>query len=554
MRLSLRALRGRLFVAVVVGVVMVAALSLMSPVLASATPGAAVPPAASASSDVPGETSFDGAGAVLTSADGVTLPAEQVIRNFSSSGVSVRWAANAIPVNFCTIQANRSSMVTAEQFREAVRLAAEMWNNVEAAVGVRYTGDCVVPRLDLNDSQNEIGWDDARNLVTGSQAGVTQGSWLSSFGRRDFQETDIILDSQLRVPEVCFRTVIAHEMGHAIGFGHSDARTDLMYPSFSSSDLSSCRPTASPEEEAWLVNLYGANRRPVVTPPGDRMVQAGAIVSLSAQASDPDGDAMTFEWKQVDGAPVTLDASGNTVLLTAPQSGSVTLEVSVYDRYRHRSSARLTLTATKQAPASAPPPPSLQSILANGTRSASTLRWSLVDGAQSHEFCVAQGGATTCTAQSGPAADVGWTTTLLSGGRAEERTVLALDMRSTGMRACNTVGCSSSGVGPLMGGFRWTNWGIAYDVAAMAFDVPGTSVRFTVVGAVNIGGAARRFVMYTGPEEDPQRTMVRDCGFLDPGQTCIGFMGSSDNGHGEFAVVDSSAAGTPNAVHRVRIR
>ncbi len=547
MRKPARAVSGRFFAIAVVCAAVCLALSLVSSAAAEGPGHVEYVPA-------PGETSFDGAGTVLVSMDGITVPMEQAIQFFASTGQAVRWTSNVVPVPFCTHQSSRPSGMTAELFRDAVRKAALMWNDVDAAVGVRYIGDCPTGfRVELDNNRNEIGWDDTRNLVFGSQAGVTQGSWTNAFGRRDFAETDIVLDSNLSVPDACFRTVMAHEIGHALGFGHSDARADLMFPSFTTSNLSTCRPTASPAEVSWLVSLYGSNRKPVITSPGARVVFASSPVSLSVQASDPEGDALTFEWTQTAGTPVTLSASGASVSLVAPATGTVTLEVAALDRYLHRSTASMTLTVTT-LPSAPPSVPSLQSILANSARNGTTLQWSLADGAQTHEFCVTRVGSTTCTAQSAASADISWATSLTSGGRADESTVLALDMRATGMRACNAQGCSSVGVGPLMGGFQWTNWGISYDVVAMAYDVPGTSIRFTIAGAVNTGVTSRRFVLYTGPEEDPQRTMIRDCGILDPGQSCIGLLGSSASGHGTLAVVESSALGTPGAIHRVRIR
>lgn len=297
---------------------------------------------AAADEPAPGVMSFDGAGAVLISGDGPTA-SELVIQNFAGGDQVVRWSANMVPVPFCTVESNRPATVTAQQFHDAVRLAAAMWNNIDAALGVRYTGTCAAAQVNVGDRVNQIGWDDARNMVSGSQAGVTQGTWLSGSGRRDFVEADIVLDNNFNVPEACLRTVIAHEIGHAIGFGHSDAAGDLMAPSFTAT---ACLQSASASEAGWLINLYGSNRKPVLTRPADRNVLPGASVTLAAIAADPDGDAVTFEWKQIAGPAITLPSTGATTSFTAPESGPVTIEVAALDQFLHRTTATVTIAVT----------------------------------------------------------------------------------------------------------------------------------------------------------------------------------------------------------------
>ncbi|TAJ20728.1 MAG: matrixin family metalloprotease [Dehalococcoidia bacterium] len=297
-----------------------------------------------AAADAPDEVLFD---------DGMTLihgdrsyGVEAIIDNFSSSGQVVRWPASASLVSFCTIEAGRPVSVTAAQFHEAIRLAVEMWDNIDAAIGIRYAGVCTTTQVNIGNGMNEIAWDDTRNLVSGTQAGLTRGTWLTSpdspIGY--FDETDIILDNNFNAPEVCLRTLVAHEMGHAIGFGHSDTRSDLMWPSFNRSDLTTCRPSASAAEVAWLINLYGSNRKPVLTKPADRTASPGASVSLVVEASDPEGDSLTYQWKQVSGPAVALTFSNMSATFTAPEAGSVMFEVSVFDRFLHRAASTVTVT------------------------------------------------------------------------------------------------------------------------------------------------------------------------------------------------------------------
>src|SRR5690606_5942627 len=66
----------------------------------------------------------------------------RAIDYFTSGAPPVRWNAEDVPVTICTSQANRPSSISAMQFREAVANAASMWNQVGAAVGYRYIGDC----------------------------------------------------------------------------------------------------------------------------------------------------------------------------------------------------------------------------------------------------------------------------------------------------------------------------------------------------------------------------------------------------------------------------
>ena len=469
-----------------------------------------------------------------------------------------RWLAPENPVEFCTFQNNRPGSFTAQQFRDTFADAVATWNAQEAAVGVRYEGDCASGfRWEFGNNNNEIGWDDGRSIVGGSEAGVTRGSWLLLPGEvKQFVEFDVVFEgSDLDdIPEVCFKSVVAHELGHAIGFGHSDEPGDLMFPTFTPSDISTCQTEPSSAEQSRLQQLYGVDRNPTVSAGSDRIVDTGATVALSALGTDPEGSALSYVWTQLSGPAVALSPSGASVSFTAPTETGVTivLEVTAFDRFLHSASTSITLTVgTAERPPSLAP--SLKAFLA-GPEANARLTWSEVSGAASYELCSKPAGTTiepTCNIVGAPIADVTWDTVLGTAGSASDLRVFTAGARETFLRACNSQGCSPAGTGGLTGGLRWSAWDIDFDYFALAFDAG--SLHFTIIGVVNVSGAPRSFTLYSGSPDDPTRVRLRACGTLPPGAACLDFLGPDDE---HFSIVDivSRRTGAPDTEHRITVR
>ena len=91
-----------------------------------------------------------------------------------------RWTASEIPVRFCTYQTNRERNISAEQLREQVQTAAQIWNAAGAAVSIQYDGDCATgDHIVKGNGVNEIAFDD-------ELAGTSIGGRAHWFWRGDF--------------------------------------------------------------------------------------------------------------------------------------------------------------------------------------------------------------------------------------------------------------------------------------------------------------------------------------------------------------------------------
>jgi len=254
------------------------------------------------------------------------------------------------PVQFCTFVQNRPGWLSEEQFRTYVRQSAATWNKVEAAIGVAYTGDCRGTRWERRDGENQVSFDDERNVLSGATLGLTESSiaWAPPTNPtiRRIDEADIILETAFANVPTCLLSTITHEMGHALGFGHSTNPADLMYASVDLSRPDTCHTEPTDSEQERLQNLYGVDRLPTAELPSELAAPIGFPVSLPVTASDPEGQQLTFVWEQLSGQPVELNSFGALATFQAPgTAGILQFKVTAYDPYLHAGSATVNVTA-----------------------------------------------------------------------------------------------------------------------------------------------------------------------------------------------------------------
>jgi outer membrane protein assembly factor BamB len=102
------------------------------------------------------------------------------------------------------------------------------------------------------------------------------------------------------------------------------------------------------------IQILNLNRAPTVSLGNDITVSSGQRVTLTAQASDPDDDVLSYTWEQTLGSSISYTETDNTITFTAPTVASSTnfeFQVTVSDGSLEASdSVVVTVTEPNNAP------------------------------------------------------------------------------------------------------------------------------------------------------------------------------------------------------------
>jgi hypothetical protein len=94
-----------------------------------------------------------------------------------------------------------------------------------------------------------------------------------------------------------------------------------------------------------LTVSYIADRMPVVSLPPDLKLWKGKPATITANASDPDGDPLTFSWSQTAGKTVALNGASTGIVNFTPEVfGKRTFQVTVSDGFGAGAPAQINIT------------------------------------------------------------------------------------------------------------------------------------------------------------------------------------------------------------------
>src|SRR5688572_190362 len=261
---------------------------------------------------------------------------------FSSNGMDMRWSVFDSGGSIGIRAEARGDLSIEHRGFRLIQESMELWMGISGnGVNLFYEGtepvafDCETGgnsrggMIIFNDPCDEL--DPGTLAVGGPSYGGTHGfdgtSWISIQGW-----FVVVNDGSGTLGDTGYRQMLAHELGHGLGFGHADDPNALMYGacchSPNSTDIQCVRYTYPPVDPA--------NRRPSPDAGGNRsLILAGDAVPLRALVNDDGlpGGAIATTWRRLAGpGSVTFgDASVLETTATFGRSGSYLLGLAADD-------------------------------------------------------------------------------------------------------------------------------------------------------------------------------------------------------------------------------
>ena len=267
-----------------------------------------------------------------------------------------KWAS--FPVVMYLNPANGDVSTTAAV--SAIQTALNAWNT-QSGSAFRYSyGGAVSDTATAHDYRNVMFF---RNASNGGVIATTY-SWWDSGGR--MLDSDVIFwDGGFKfytgttgcttsVPSAYIEDVATHELGHALGLGHSSASDATMYSTYTM--CTQTKRTLAADDITGAKALYGlaatapVNTSPVVTitsPANGATFSLGSSINLSATATDQqDGNLSSrIQWFD-NGASI---GSGNVLSRLLSLAGVHTYTAKVTDNGGLQASSQVSITITALA-------------------------------------------------------------------------------------------------------------------------------------------------------------------------------------------------------------